>query len=81
MDSFLTITHTVTCRKAAEVCNQARRHSEIIRLEKNGKQVDCKSFLGLLSLNIMFGDSIRIIVDGENEEYVLNEISQFLRDN
>ena len=81
MDAFLTATQTMTGRKAAALCNQARKHTEIIRLEKNGLQVDCKSLLGLLSLNIIFGDSIRIIVDGENEGYVLNETLELMRQN
>ena len=50
-----------------------------IYVEKNGKRVDAKSIIELLSLGIIGGDEFIIVCDGENEEQILNELIEFVK--
>ncbi|WP_226669758.1 HPr family phosphocarrier protein [Metabacillus litoralis] len=51
--------------------------SEVI-LECKGKQVDLKSILGVLSLGIPKGETIKIIAQGEDEEQVLSRVNEIM---
>lgn len=53
--------------------------SDEVSLKMNNSQyVDAKSILGLLSLRYDIGDSIKIQVIGENENYTASNLERFI---
>lgn len=52
--------------------------SDVI-LEYKGKQVDLKSILGVISLGIPQGETIKIIVQGDDAEEALSNIDEMMK--
>lgn len=81
MDAFLSAEHTMTGRRGAEICSKLKNIDAVIYFEKDGRNINGKSLIGLLSLGIVRGDPVRIIVQGDNEEYVLSEVIKIIKEN
>ncbi|MCM3765766.1 MULTISPECIES: HPr family phosphocarrier protein [Bacillaceae] len=65
-------------RPAALFVQEANRFSADIFLEKDGKKVNAKSIMGLMSLAVGSGVVINIIADGDDEEKAITELAQFI---
>ncbi|MDO4765352.1 MAG: HPr family phosphocarrier protein [Eubacteriales bacterium] len=50
-----------------------------VSVEKDGKTINAKSILGVLSLAIVMESEITIITDGENEEVALAKMVEFVK--
>ncbi|WP_160722555.1 HPr family phosphocarrier protein [Bacillus sp. USDA818B3_A] len=66
-------------RPAALFVQEANRYSADIFLEKDGKKVNAKSIMGLMSLAVGSGVSINIIADGEDEDKAIDALSTFIQ--
>ncbi len=66
-------------RPAAKFVQEANRYSSHLFLEKDGKKVNAKSIMGLMSLAIANGEEIKIIADGPDEEDALNHLVEFVK--
>ena len=80
------------CMKDIEVKNQVGLHARpatffiqkanefksSIWIEKEERRVNAKSLLGILSLGIVGGTSIRVIADGADEETAVNELVELV---
>jgi len=47
-------------------------------LEKDGKRINAKSIMGLMSLAITKGETVTLIADGTDEEVALNALVSFI---
>ena len=65
-------------RPAAQFVQEANRYSAHLFLEKEGKRVNAKSIMGLMSLAITRGEVITIIAEGNDEEIALNHLTSFV---
>ncbi|MEH7352822.1 HPr family phosphocarrier protein [Neobacillus drentensis] len=65
-------------RPAALFVQEANRFSADIFLEKDGKKVNAKSIMGLMSLAVGSGVVINIIADGVDEEKAVNALTDFI---
>ncbi|MDF3003024.1 MAG: phosphocarrier protein HPr [Bacillota bacterium] len=65
-------------RPAAEFTKIAKSVSCEVYVEKEGKKVNAKSILGILSLAIRKGNLIDIIADGEGEDMALSQLVSFI---
>jgi len=65
-------------RPAALFVQEANRFSSEVYLEKDGKKVNAKSIMGLMSLAISSGSTINLIVDGADEEEALNKLAEYI---
>lgn len=66
-------------RPAVLFCTQANMYSELyLWLEKGEKRVNARSILGILSLGIVGGNTIRIIADGEKEKEAIEALSKLI---
>jgi catabolite repression HPr-like protein len=65
-------------RPAALFVQEANRFSSDIFLEKDGKKVNAKSIMGLMSLAVGSGVVINIVADGVDEENAITALSQFI---
>ena len=62
-------------RPATFFIQKANEFKSSIWVEKEERRVNAKSLLGVLSLGIVGGTTIRVIADGQDEEYVLAAIT------
>ncbi|TDT61360.1 HPr family phosphocarrier protein [Fonticella tunisiensis] len=61
-------------RPAAEILKAANKFKSTIYIKKDGKLISAKSILNLLSLALKCGETIELIIDGEDEKQALDEI-------
>lgn len=65
-------------RPAAEFVQLANRFSSHLYLEKEGKRVNAKSIMGLMSLAVASDEEIIIFGDGEDEDKAIQELAAFV---
>jgi len=65
-------------RLAAKFVQEATRFSSQIFLLKDGKTINAKSIMGLMSLAIAKGEEITLRTEGPDEEAALSELVQFV---
>jgi len=65
-------------RPAAQFVQEANRFSADLFLEKDGKRINAKSIMGLMSLAITNGETVTLIADGPDEEIALNNLVSFI---
>ena len=61
-------------RPAALLVKEASRFKSKLTLSKNGKEIDLKSILGLMSLEVMAGDTVVIRAEGVDEKKVMERL-------
>jgi catabolite repression HPr-like protein len=66
-------------RPAALFVQEANRFNADVFLEKDGKKVNAKSIMGLMSLAISSGASVTISADGNDEEAAVNALADFIQ--
>jgi phosphocarrier protein len=67
-------------RPAALFVETAKRFKSNIRVEKDGKDVDAKSILGILSLGAEYGSAITIRVNGEDADEALKALVKLVNE-
>ena len=68
-------------RPASELAKLAASFKSTIKLNVNGKTVDAKSILAIMSAGIKYNTESEIECDGEDEEKALSEIIQGFNNN
>ncbi|MGC4376880.1 HPr family phosphocarrier protein [Fictibacillus sp. Mic-4] len=68
-------------RPAALFVQEANRFTSDVFIEKDGKKVNCKSIMGIMSLAIGSGAEITLIVKGADEEEAMNALEAFISEN
>ncbi|MBB5324311.1 catabolite repression HPr-like protein [Anoxybacillus tepidamans] len=66
-------------RPAALFVQEANRFSSDIYLEKDGKKVNAKSIMGLMSLAVSSGSVITLIADGSDEKEALEALTKYVQ--
>ncbi|MGG3571515.1 HPr family phosphocarrier protein [Bacillus gobiensis] len=66
-------------RPAALFVQEANRYTSDIYLEKDGKKVNAKSIMGLMSLAVGSGAMITLITNGTDEQEALDALSSFVQ--
>lgn len=61
-------------RPAVLFVQQANKYKCAVKIEKDGRQVNAKSILLVLSLGISKNSKIKIITEGENEKELLDSL-------
>lgn len=67
-------------RPAAEFVQEANRYSADLFLEKDGKRINAKSIMGLMTLALAKGEQVTLIADGHDEEVALDSLVAFISD-
>ncbi|WP_144525412.1 HPr family phosphocarrier protein [Bacillus pumilus] len=65
-------------RPAALFVQEANRFGAEIFLEKDGKKVNAKSIMGLMSLAISTGVTVTLIADGADEQEAIDALTDFI---
>ena len=66
-------------RPATFFIQKANEYNSSIWVEKEERRVNAKSLLGVLSLGIVGGTSIRIIADGSDETAAVDSLVQLIQ--
>ncbi|SFB22221.1 MULTISPECIES: HPr family phosphocarrier protein [unclassified Bacillus (in: firmicutes)] len=66
-------------RPAALFVQEANKFTAEIFLEKDGKKVNAKSIMGLMSLAVSSGSLINIIADGQDEEEAVIALAEYIQ--
>jgi len=74
----VTLETGLQARPAAQFVQKANRYTADIFLEKDNKKINAKSIMGLMSLAITKGESIKLIADGPDEETAMNDLVSFI---
>ena len=67
-------------RILAELVQVADYYSCSIYLEKDGKRINARSLMGMMSLGLPEGEEITVTTDGEREADAMESVRQFLKD-
>lgn len=65
-------------RPATFFIQKANEFKSLIWIEKEERRVNAKSLLGILSLGIVGGTSIRIIADGADEQQAVDALVELV---
>lgn len=65
-------------RPAAQFVEKASKFKSEITIEKDGKQVDAKSIIGVLGLGAGQGSQIKITAEGEDEQQAVDALVELL---
>ncbi|MGM8215244.1 HPr family phosphocarrier protein [Bacillaceae bacterium W0354] len=65
-------------RPAAKFVQEANRYSADIFLEKDGKRVNAKSIMGVMSLAIGTNEEVKLLADGADEQLAVDSLAGFI---
>jgi phosphocarrier protein len=65
-------------RAAVKFVNLSNRFGSSIKIVKDGKEIDGKSILGILTLAAAQGTSIRLLVSGKDEEAAMAALVELI---
>ena len=68
-------------RPAANFVQTVSKFKSKITVEKDGKEVDAKSIIGVLSLGVEKGTKIIVKVDGEDEQEAMDAVKSLAEHN
>ncbi len=68
-------------RPASLLVQKAASFPNPIWIEYEGKKLDLKSIMAVMSLGVRQGCKIKIHVEGENSKYVMEELEEVLKVN
>ena len=84
MKSFeYTITEPVGihARPAGMLSKEGRKYKSTICVDKGGKSVNVLKLMGLMGLGVKCGDTIKVTIEGEDEETVAPLVEAFFKEN
>lgn len=65
-------------RPAARFVQEANRYNSNLYLEKEGKRINAKSIMGLMSLAVGNGETITLVAEGTDEVVAINDLTSFV---
>ncbi|MDP2892720.1 MAG: HPr family phosphocarrier protein [Bacillota bacterium] len=68
-------------RPATLLVQAAAKYESQIFIEKDGQKINAKSLMGVLSLGLRKGESINLIIMGDDEEKAMNAITGLIEKN
>ena len=65
-------------RPIAHLVQEASQYDSTIYIEAEGKRVNAKSIMGMMSLGMDSGETVTVSADGEDEAAAIDGIEKFL---
>jgi len=65
-------------RPAAQFVQEANKFEADLFLEKDGKRINAKSIMGLMTLALAKGEEVSVIADGPDESNAMEQLTQFI---
>ena len=82
-----TVEYTITdelgihARPAGLLVKEAAKFASSIKIAGPKKEVDAKRIMGVMSLGVKHGDTVRLTIEGADEDAAAAALEQFLKDN
>ena len=82
-----TVEYTITdelgihARPAGMLVKEAAQFKSSIKIAGPKKEVDAKRIMGVMSMGVKQGDTVRLTIEGEDEAAAAEALEQFLKDN
>ena len=73
------LTSGLEARPVAVLVQKASQHDSTVYIEAEGKKVNAKSIMGMMSLSLVSGEEIEVSAEGTDEGAALTGIENFLR--
>ena len=71
----------IHARPAGLLVKEAGKFASKIMIASPKKEVDAKRIMGVMSMGVKQGDTVRLTIEGEDEEAAAAALEQFLKDN
>ena len=71
----------IHARPASELVKERKGVSSVVKLTKEGKTVEAKKLMAVMSLGIKCGQEITVTVEGEDEDAVAERLENFFKTN
>lgn len=68
-------------RPIAMLVQVASQHESSVYIEAEGKKVNAKSIMGMMSLALGTGESVKVTANGSDEEEAMRDIEEYLSGN
>lgn len=68
-------------RPVAMLVQVASQYDSVIYIEAEGKRVNAKSIMGMMSLGMANGEELTVSADGADEQAAMNGIEEYLSNN
>ncbi len=68
-------------RPIAMLVQVASQHESSVYIEADGKKVNAKSIMGMMSLALGTGESVKVTADGSDEKEAMDDIEEYLSGN
>lgn len=71
----------IHARPAGLLAKEAKKYSSKITLKANGKSAEATKLMMIMSLGVKHGQEVEVVVEGEDEETVVEEMKAFFEQN
>ena len=71
----------IHARPAGELVKAVKAFACSIKLEKDGKEGDCRKIFGIMGLGVKKGDEVTVTFDGADEDAAYEAIRKFMQEN
>lgn len=80
MEKSITIqlTEGLQARPVAMLVQVASQYESSVYIETNGKKVNAKSIMGMMSLALGTGETIKVISEGADEKEAIESMEEYL---
>ena len=68
-------------RPASELVKELKGVTSVVKLTKEGKTVEAKKLMAVMSLGIKCGQEVTVTVEGEDEDAVAEKLENFFKTN
>lgn len=72
------MTEQLDARPIAMLVQVASRHESSIYIMAEGKRVNAKSIMGMMSLTLDRGETVTVVADGRDEQEAVEHIGDYL---
>ena len=71
----------IHARPASELVKALKGVTSVVKLTKEGKTVEAKKLMAVMSLGIKCGQEVTVTVEGEDEDAVAEKLENFFKTN
>ena len=64
-------------RPVAMLVQLASQHDSTIHIEVDGKKVNAKSIMGMMSLGLKAGEKVKLVADGDDEFAAIESLEKY----
>lgn len=77
-DITIQLTSGLEARPVAMLVQVASQYESSVYIETEGKRVNAKSIMGMMSLGLDAGEVVTVVTDGADEEIALDSLEKYL---